>query len=261
MRHPRRIAFAQARRKSSTAGDGSHARLSFPAGPFLHMMPAMTKTKDYHLVYFGDPMCSWCYGFAPVITTLADHFGDRLPVDVVMGGLRAGNTQAMRQKDKDYIRDAWTRVNQASGQPFDFAFLDREGFVYDTEPACRAVVTVRTLAPRIALRFKESVSRAFYAEGRDTTDAAVLTEIAAQAGIEPATFEPAFASAEVRNETVRDFMTAQQLGVQGFPTLIAGSRRTREYAVVTNGYCPIDGLPEALERWLAGKEALGASTH
>ena len=63
------------------------------------------------------------------------------------GGLRAGNTQAMREKDRDYIRGAWTNVGQASGQPFDFSFFEREEFIYDTEPACRAVVTMRTRSP------------------------------------------------------------------------------------------------------------------
>ena len=80
---------------------------------------------DKHLLYIADPMCSWCYGFSPVITTLAERFADRLPVRVMVGGLRAGNTQAMRAQDKEYIRGAWTRVNQASGQPFDFAFFRR----------------------------------------------------------------------------------------------------------------------------------------
>ena len=98
---------------------------------------------DKHFVYFADPMCSWCYGFSPVITTLAERFSGRLPVRLVMGGLRAGNTRPMRPQDKDYIRGAWTRVGEASGQPFDFAFFEREGFIYDTEPACRAVVTMR----------------------------------------------------------------------------------------------------------------------
>ena len=59
----------------------------------------------------------------------------------------------MRPQDKDYIRNAWTQVNGATGQPFDFAFLERDGFVYDTEPACRAVVTVRRMMPKLALAF------------------------------------------------------------------------------------------------------------
>ena len=97
---------------------------------------------DKELVYFADPMCSWCYGFAPVVAAVEQQFRGRLPLRLVMGGLRAGQTRPMRDADKEYIRDAWTRVNAASGQPFDFAFFEREGFVYDTEPACRAVVTM-----------------------------------------------------------------------------------------------------------------------
>ncbi|MEL7304072.1 MAG: hypothetical protein AAGJ53_10305 [Pseudomonadota bacterium] len=49
-----------------------------------------------HFVYFGDPMCSWCYGFAPTMKAVADHFAGRVPLRVVLGGLRAGNTQALR---------------------------------------------------------------------------------------------------------------------------------------------------------------------
>ena len=76
-----------------------------------------------------------------------------------MGGLRAGNTSPMRPQDKDYIRNAWTQVNAATGQPFDIGFLERDGFVYDTEPACRAVVTVRRLMPKLALAFMGRVSK------------------------------------------------------------------------------------------------------
>src|SRR5262245_61824267 len=144
------------------------------------------------LVYVADPMCSWCYGFSPVITAIADRFEDRLPLKLVMGGLRAGNTAPMRQQDKDYIKSAWTQVNGATGQPFDFDFLDRESFVYDTEPACRAVVTARRLLPRMALPFMARISQAFYAENRDMTSADEIAGVAEEAGFERDTFAEAF---------------------------------------------------------------------
>lgn len=72
--------------------------------------------SELRLVYFADPMCSWCYGFSPVITTLVERFEGRLGLQVVVGGLRAGNTAPMRAEDKDYIREAWTRVGAASGE-------------------------------------------------------------------------------------------------------------------------------------------------
>ena len=202
------------------------------------------------LVYFADPMCSWCYGFSPVIAALAERFEERLPLDVVMGGLRAGNTEPMRDKDKEFIRGSWTRVGETTGQPFDMSFFDREGFIYDTEPACRAVVTARRLMPRMALPFMARIQQAFYAENRDMTAADELTEVAEEAGFDRTAFAEAFVSPDVRNETFRDFLTAQSLGIRGFPTLIAGTEE-RGYALLTNGYRPLEDLAEPLERWLA----------
>jgi putative protein-disulfide isomerase len=207
-------------------------------------------TANPRLVYFADPMCSWCYGFSPVIAALAERFEDRLPLDPVMGGLRAGNAEPMRAEDKEYIRSAWTRVGASSGQPFDFSFFDREGFVYDTEPACRAVVTARRLLPRMALPLMARIQQAFYAENRDMTAAEEIAGVAEEAGFDRAAFSAAFATAETRNETFRDFLTAQSLGIHGFPTLIAGSQE-KGYALLTNGYRPLEDLAEPLERWLA----------
>src|SRR5262245_61485781 len=205
---------------------------------------------DTRLVYFADPMCSWCYGFSPVAAALAERFEGRLPLDLVMGGLRAGNTEPMRNNDKEFIRSSWTRVGAATGQPFDFSFFDRDGFVYDTEPACRAVVTARRLLPRMTLPFMARVQQAFYAENRDMTAADEIALVADEAGFDRAAFAAAYAQAETRNETFRDFLPAEALGIRGFPTLIAGSE-AKGYALLTNGYRPLEDLAEPLERWLA----------
>jgi len=212
------------------------------------------------LVYFADPMCSWCYGFGPVIAALAEHFEDRLPLHVVMGGLRAGNAEPMTDKDKAYIRKAWSEVNAATGEPFNPAFFERESFTYDTEPACRAVVTARRLLPKITLPFKARVSRAFYGENRDMTSAEELFDVAEEAGFDRAEFSAAFNAPETHNETFRDFLTAQELGIRGFPTVIAGNNE-KGYALLTNGYRPYDDLAGPLERWLAAGAPITAAAH
>ncbi len=210
--------------------------------------------SERHFVYFADPMCSWCYGFSPVIRALRDRYRETLPVRIVVGGLRAGNTRAMRDEDREYIRSAWTRVGEASGQPFDFAFFDRESFVYDTEPACRAVVAMRHRNPAWALDFMGRISEAFYAQNRDTTNADVLCDLAAEAGDDREGFKAAFFDPEIRNETFRDFLSSQQSGVQGFPCLVVGNEDAG-YALVTNGFRPLEGLPEAIDSWLAQQAA------
>jgi putative protein-disulfide isomerase len=206
--------------------------------------------SELRFVYFADPMCSWCYGFSPVITELAQRFEGRLGLQVVTGGLRAGHTAPMRDEDKAYIRDAWTKVAAASGQAFDYSFLARDSFVYDTEPACRAVVTARRLLPRLALPFMGRVAQAFYAENRDMTATGEIAEVADEAGFDPEEFGETFFAADTRNETFRDFLAAQELGISGFPTLLAGSEE-KGYALVTNGYRPLEDLLDPLERWWA----------
>ena len=173
-----------------------------------------------HFLYFADPMCSWCYGFAPVIERLSTYFAGQLPVRLVMGGLRAGNNRAMTDQDRAYIRDAWTRVNQASGQPFDFAFFEWPHFVYDTEPACRAVVAMRKRHPDKALAMMSAVGRAFYAGNRDVTKQDVLGDIAVEMGDERAAFLDTLISSDIQDETSRDFLLTKQLGIHGFPCLI-----------------------------------------
>jgi putative protein-disulfide isomerase len=142
------------------------------------------------------------------------------------------------------------RIGAATGQPFDMSFFDRPSFTYDTEPACRAVVTVRRLRPDMTLPFKARISRAFYAENRDMTSADKIADVAAEAGFDKAEFAAAFASPETHNETFRDFLSAQEIGVRGFPTLIAGNNE-EGYALLTNGYQPLENLLDPLERWWA----------
>ncbi|HEU0060953.1 MAG TPA: DsbA family protein [Hyphomicrobiaceae bacterium] len=215
-------------------------------------------TAAMEMIYVADPMCSWCYGFAPVISSLAKRFEDELPLRLMLGGLRAGNTEPMGAADKDYVREAWIRVGAATGQPFDMGFFERENFNYDTEPACRAVVTVRRLQPNFALAFMARLQQAFYAENRDMTSATEICCVAEEAGLSRQAFAEAFVAPAMRNETFGDFLAAQELGIRGFPTLIAGSL-AKGYALVTNGYRPLEDLLAPLERWLAAGAPVTAS--
>lgn len=211
----------------------------------------MTGTDDPnrpHLVYFADPMCSWCYGFAPVMQRVAAEYGQALPIRLIMGGLRAYNAQAMTNRDREYIEGAWTRVGAASGQTFDHAFFQRENFVYDTEPACRAVVVMRRRAPELALAFKARVSRAFYAEGKDTTRDGVLAALAAEFGQDATDFALDLGSRPSREETARDFAIAKATGIDGFPMLLAGTT-AGGLEVISAGFAPADTVLARLAAW------------
>lgn len=204
-----------------------------------------------HLLYFADPMCSWCWGFSPTLAAIEARFGAALPIRLVLGGLRPGATRPMREHDRDETCSHWEHVRDASGQPFDFAFFARESFIYDTEPAARAVVVMRRRGQEAGLAALKRLHGAFYAENCDVTDTKELTAVAGELGFDPESFVADFASAEAIEETRRDFAFSRSVGVRGFPTLIVGSGRDNRYALVTNGYQPPPPILGALESWMA----------
>ncbi|MDE2295003.1 MAG: DsbA family protein [Gammaproteobacteria bacterium] len=203
-----------------------------------------------HLVYFADPMCSWCWGFSPVLDAIDQRFGARLPVHLVLGGLRPGNRTPMGSPERDEIRRHWEHVHEASGQPFDFSFFERPAFVYDTEPASRAVVVMRRRAMTDGLAGLRRLQRAFYAENRDVTDPQTLCALAGELGFDVERFRADLDSDDAVRETRSDFDTAQRVGIRGFPTLIAGTGGPGEYTLVTHGFQPAQRLLPSLERWL-----------
>ena len=192
-----------------------------------HARHLIAAVAERLLVYVADPMCSWCYGFGPELAALCEHYPD-VPVHIVMGGLRAYNTKVMDRAMAQTLGHHWEEVQRKSGQPFTRTHLERDDFVYDTEPACRAVVTVRENNAALALPMLHAVQRAFYAQGLDVTRGEVLTDVYANvcaaaddSEFDATAFFAAFESDSVKATTRDDFVLAQEWGIRGFPTLLA----------------------------------------
>jgi putative protein-disulfide isomerase len=203
------------------------------------------------LVFVGDPMCSWCYGFAHELTSVVSQTPD-LELEIIVGGMGAGSTTVLDDAGKQFRLGNWARVEQASGARFNRdALMARKNFVYDTEPVCRAVVTARKLAPAASeLDFFHAFQKAFYMDGLDTTDGQALAEIGvaaladANVDVSVQQFLKTWSSPEVIHATRADFQRTAALGVTGFPTVFAekGGKLTR----ISSGFIPGNQLEHAL---------------
>lgn len=153
----------------------------------------------------------------------------------------------MEARFRAAIREHWQHVAEATGQPFNHDFFDRQDFVYNTEPACRALVAARTLAAETALDFLHALHAAFYRDNRDITDGQVLATIAEEQGMNAAAFHAEWESAATRERTRGDFALAQDFGVAGFPSLIG--YHAAHATVLAEGCQPLDALKPRLDRW------------
>lgn len=202
-------------------------------------------------VYIADPMCSWCYGFAPELNALLAAYPDAA-IDVIVGGLRAYNQTPSTAESREQTKGYWQSVAAASaehGLKFNSAALDLPGFIYNTEPACRAVVAIRqSNHPDIAKRALEmfhALQIAFYANGRDITQGEAIAEVATNMGIDGGAFLQAWQSEQLFQMTRNDFLAVQELQVHGFPFLavdVAG-----KLVVIARGYEKAATLIERVE--------------
>lgn len=207
--------------------------------------------KSVKLILVADPMCSWCYGFAKELSTLEQHHPD-LPIEIRVGGVRAGDTEVMSDEMKRFRLGHWTRVESLSGLPFNReAFMARSGFVYDTEPVCRAIVAARKIAPATNhLRVFSAFQRAFYVDGRDTTSGAVLSEIGAAAiseqgvAISSSEFFSVWSAPATIREAAADFKLVRSWGISSFPALVL--EQEGKLKLVAPGYTSFAELEERL---------------
>ena len=217
--------------------------------PALGYHKTMPITSDSPVLwYFADPMCSWCWGFSPVVAQVKQKFSDHVKIALNLGGLRPGTTEPLPGKMREEILHHWQEVHRLTGQTFTFENAMPEGFIYDTEPSCRAVLAFARLQPTEALFYFATIQSAFYTEGCDVTRANVLTDLTRQYAVDADEFETLFHSGELREVTQAHFKHTRQAGVSGFPTLMwqAGDK----IEVLCTGYRPYASLSEQIREKL-----------
>jgi putative protein-disulfide isomerase len=200
------------------------------------------------LWYFADPMCSWCWGFSPVISAIRERYKDDFVFVLLMGGLRPSATDPVTPEFREDILGHWSDVRKLTGQPFKMEGAMPEGFVYDTEPPCRAVVAVHDLNPDVTFDYLKSVQQAFYAEQRDVTRADILAGLVQQQKLDPAMFMEKFLSEEVRQKTQAHFRQTAEIGIRGFPSVVLQNQAGA--TLLTRGWRSFEDLRPEIDDWL-----------
>ena len=195
--------------------------------------------SEIEVLYFGDPMCSWCYGFSPEFSKLYNSHQDEFKFSFYMGGLRPHNKQSMFEL-AEFLKGHWSEVHKRSGQPFSYDILESTEINYDTEPACRAVVTAKTLVPEHAFNIFKDIQKAFYAENKNPINTQTYTEIFLKYGIEKTQFTELFLSQKMRDETQSEFDYASSLGVRGFPSVVI--KQGEKMTLIASGYLTYEEL-------------------
>lgn len=178
------------------------------------------------LHHVHDPMCSWCYAFAPTWKQIRAALPKAIDVRYVPGGLAPDTDEPMPDETRAYVRDNWKRIQQVvPGTRFNYDFWTTCTPRRSTYPACRAVLAARHLDAALEEAMIDRIQTAYYREARNPSDIGTLHELAGDIGLDRNAFEARLASAACDTELHEELALCRSLGVSGFPSLVMTTAR------------------------------------
>ena len=195
------------------------------------------------LRYFGDPMCSWCWGFKPVLEQVDREYPELRRI-TVLGGLRGESDKPMSDELMKLVQAAWLRIEQATGQPFNHELWRRHRPLATTLPACRAVLAARLQDPEREWAFMVGMFQAYFTRALDPTRRETYLDVAVRTGFGLPDFEAKLDSPDVEHALQQDLQLTRQFGITGFPSVVLSLEN--DHYLVSPGYQPIEGMRRAI---------------
>jgi len=205
----------------------------------------LDKTSNMKIVYAFDPLCGWCYGFSKSFETfIASH--PALDVEIVCGGMVTGDRVGPLADIAPYLRSAYKDVEQRTGVTFGEAYLAElfgdATMLMNSIPPSRALVAFKMLNPdpRAAVQFASAIQAAIYSKGLAPENEAGWVNLAREFGLDGEAFQNAMQSEQCRVDLQNEFIRVQQMGVNGFPTVMLSI--DNELHTLSRGYTDANSL-------------------
>ena len=173
------------------------------------------------LLYFHDPMCSWCWAFRPAWQTIRAGLPSDIAVRQILGGLAPDDPEPMPVELRNIIRQIWATVQEVvPGTEFNYDFWERCSPRRSTYPACRAVIAARRQGSSFEEAMILAIQRAYYLQARNPSEETTLIELAGEIGIDPAVFSNDLFDPGIHQELLSEIELTRERRVRGFPALI-----------------------------------------
>lgn len=177
------------------------------------------------LYYIYDPMCSWCYGFAPTWNKIQENLPSTIKVEYVVGGLAPDSSLPMSQETQLMVKGAWQTIQGMLGTEFNFEFWDKNTPRRSTYPACRAVLAAGT--QNFEKEMITAIQQGYYLRALNPSDDNILIQLATelkneliQQEIDVDQFTLDLNSEEIEQDLISQISLSRKLTQRGFPSLV-----------------------------------------
>jgi len=198
-----------------------------------------------NLYYVADPMCSWCWGFHPILTQVKEVLPDDVSLIYVMGGLARDSDEPMSEEVKGYVKNAWRQVTAETGASFNWDFWEVCQARRSTYPACRAFYAAKAQGQEPGVLMFEAIQRAYYKEARNPSDDETLIAVADEIGLDADRFARDLNSEAIETQMQDGFNVRRSLNANEFPSLVMQDGDQVQFLV--RGYDVLEGVLQKLQ--------------
>jgi len=176
-------------------------------------------TKEATLYYVYDPMCSWCWGYAPTWLKLQTELEKSgIKVEYRLGGLAPDSDEPMAEDMQRFLEQTWHKINAQLGTRFNYDFWTLCQPRRSTYPACRAALIAREAGLEQAMI--QGIQHAYYLGAKNPSDLKTLVEIADSVGLDAGIFTEQMLDEKLNQRLMDEMVGVRQLPIQGFPSLV-----------------------------------------
>lgn len=201
------------------------------------------------LIYVHDPMCSWCWAFAPQYEKLVEQLPEAINHYRLLGGLAPDSEAPMSEQLRQHLEQVWQTISErVPDTVFNFDFWKKCEPRRSTYPACRAVVAARVQGSEWELPMIRAIQCAYYLQARNPSDNETLIELADYLDMDTEQFEANLTSKATHQVLMDEIALSRRLGIQGFPSMVMvkGNKAT---PIVVN-FESVDSMLSSIESFV-----------
>jgi len=170
------------------------------------------------LYYVLDPMCSWCYGFAPTWKKVLENLNDNIKVVYVHGGLAPHSDVDMAPDMQNMLQGIWRQIEEQLGSKFNHDFWTNCKPRRSTYLSCQASIAARVQGKEYEMI--QAIQELYYLKASNPSNRDTLELAASSIGLDVDKFSADLESDEIVSMFQEDLNRRRKLNVNGFPSLV-----------------------------------------
>ncbi len=170
------------------------------------------------LYYVLDPMCSWCYGFAPTWKKVLENLNDNIKVVYVHGGLAPHSDIDMAQDMQEMLQGIWRQIEEQLGTKFNHDFWTNCKPRRSTYLSCQASIAARVQGKEYEMI--QAIQELYYLKASNPSNRDTLELAASSIGLDVDKFSADLESDEIVSIFQEDLNRRRKLNVNSFPSLV-----------------------------------------